>query len=103
MVVYTAKVIGSTLSVPGRVEKSSDSLFHYTAGTDFSTYQKDNSYEPTFTADALAGLNDEERAAVEAVCGTNKQCTFDLVVTGNSKCWSSYVALTRKMLGNNEK
>ena len=58
-----------------------DSVFYYTAATSYSTYAT-TGFQPLFVEDVLANMTASERAAAQLTCGDNKECLFDLAVTG---------------------
>jgi len=64
----------------GRI-KEEESLFHYREGSTYKTYAR-TSFHPLFIEDVLSKMTDAEKDAAVATCGSNKECFFDLAVTG---------------------
>ena len=58
-------------------------MFIYLEGTSYNTYALTN-FRPLFVDKVLYESNATQiqRDAAFALCGTNKECLFDLIVTG---------------------
>lgn len=67
---------------PGRTEKI-DSLFYYSPGESYSTYAN-TEFQPLFLEDVLANMTEAQRTKAQETCGENKECLFDLAITGRN-------------------
>ncbi len=58
-------------------------MFIYMEGSSYNTYAR-TSFRPLFVDDVLSMSNatQTQKDAAFAICGSNKECLFDLIVTG---------------------
>ena len=57
------------------------SLFYYPQGTDYNTFNILD-FTPLFYEEVVGNMTPEQKADAEKTCGTNKECIFDLAITG---------------------
>ena len=65
---------------PGRIARA-DSIFKYTDGSNFETFDK-RDFEPLFLQEVLDKMTDDEKQKAQDTCKGNNECIFDYVVTG---------------------
>ena len=71
----------------GRITMTS-SLFHYPEGTDFNTYNILD-FTPLFYEEVVAKMTEDEKTKAADICGENRDCIFDLAITGRCACMAS--------------
>ena len=59
------------------------SLFYYPQGTDYNTFNILD-FTPLFYEEVVGNMTPEQKAEAEKTCGDNKECIFDLAITGES-------------------
>ena len=57
------------------------SLFYYPQSTDYNTFNIIN-FTPLFYEEVVGKMTTEQKAKANETCGDNKECIFDLAVTG---------------------
>jgi len=57
------------------------SLFYYPPETDYSTFNNLD-FTPLFYEEVVGKMSAAELAKAKETCGENKECIFDLAVTG---------------------
>ncbi|KAK2175052.1 hypothetical protein NP493_751g01001 [Ridgeia piscesae] len=77
-----------------RIEKI-DSLFYYASGESYSTYAH-TEFQPLFLEDVLNNMTESQRTAALNTCGENKECLFDLAVTGKEEAAAATLATNSK-------
>ena len=64
------------------------SLFHYPEGKDFNTYNILD-FTPLFYEKVIADMTPTQLTQAKDTCGDNRDCIFDLAVTGRCTCMAS--------------
>ncbi|KAK2167507.1 hypothetical protein NP493_1273g01022 [Ridgeia piscesae] len=90
----TEKTIFYKFGETWRINMTS-SLFYYPQSTDYNTFNIIN-FTPLFYEEVVGKMTPEEKAEAKKTCGENKECIFDLAVTGNAKAAASGLETTTK-------
>ncbi|KAK2167442.1 hypothetical protein NP493_1275g00055 [Ridgeia piscesae] len=83
----TEKTIFYKFGETWRIDAAS-SLFYYPLGTHYSTFNILD-FTPLFYEEVVGNMTPEQKAEAEKTCGDNKECIFDLAITGNAKAAAS--------------
>ncbi|KAK2162840.1 hypothetical protein NP493_1501g01086 [Ridgeia piscesae] len=72
-----------------------DSLFYYVNGESYLTYAHPE-FKPLFLEDVTANMTDAQKAKAKRICGDNKECIFDLAITGKEEAAKATLATNTK-------